>query len=801
MEGSVPQRAATLAMLRQLERKVLWLSSYMIHHANHEVDRGDGLKVGGHQASSASLVTLMTALYFHVLRPEDRVAVKPHASPVFHAIQYLLGNQTLDKLQAFRAFGGAQSYPSRTKDKADVDFSTGSVGLGIAETGFASLVQDYVHAKGWSSRWPKGRMIGIMGDAEIDEGNVHEALLEYWKHGLQNCWWIIDYNRQSLDSVVSDRLFMKMAGLFENLGWKVALIKYGKLLQRAFAEPGGQRLKQWIDDCPNMLYSALVFQGGAAWRRQLEDDLAIHPDTLAIVRRHDDAALARLMTNLGGHDLQAILEAFDDAPTDRPVCFIAYTIKGYGLPFQGHKDNHSGLMTKAQMTDFRAREGINQGEEWDKFAGLDVAAAECEAFLARVPFVAKGRRRLQAERVPVAPFPAIAVKGQLSTQAGFGRVLDEIARAGGTLADRIVTTSPDVTVSTNLGSWVNRRGLFSMASHEDVFKERGLLSPQKWEMSPKGQHFELGIAEMNLFLLLGALGLSHSLFGERLLPIGTLYDPFVCRGLDALNYACYQDARFVVAGTPSGITLAPEGGAHQSVGTPLIGMAQDGLATFEPAYVDELAAIMEWAFDYVQREGQEDAEARWHRDEKGGSVYLRLSTRPIDQPTRPMTAALRQGIIDGGYWLRCPEPGCDLAIVYSGAVAPEAIEAAGLLGEDRRGIGVLAVTSADRLSAGWHAAQRAREQGRRKVRAHIEHLLAELPRDAAIVTVADAYPEALSWLGGVCGHRVRALGVEHFGQSGSLPELYGHYGLDINAILAAAEGITGRPARYRFLQT
>ena len=309
MEGSVPQRAATLAMLRQLERKVLWLSSYMIHHANHEVDRGDGLKVGGHQASSASLVTLLTALYFHVLRPEDRVAVKPHASPVFHAIQYLLGNQSLDKLQNFRAFGGVQSYPSRTKDKDDVDFSTGSVGLGIAETGFASLVQDYVHAKGWSPNWGKGRMIGIMGDAEIDEGNVHEALLEYWKHGLENCWWIIDYNRQSLDSVVSDRLFMKMAALFENLGWKVVLIKYGKLLQRAFAEPGGQRLKAWIDDCPNMLYSALVFQGGAAWRRQLEDDLAIHPDTLAIrapARRcrarppHDQPRRARPAGHPGG---------------------------------------------------------------------------------------------------------------------------------------------------------------------------------------------------------------------------------------------------------------------------------------------------------------------------------------------------------------------------------------------------------------------------------------------------------------------------------------------------------------------
>ena len=797
------ERAATLDMLRQLERRVLWLSTYMIHHANHEVDRGDGLKVGGHQASSASLVTLMTALYFHILRPEDRVAVKPHASPVFHAIQYLLGNQTLDNLKNFRAFGGAQSYPSRTKDADDVDFSTGSVGLGVAVTGFASLVQDYVHARGWSSApsrsWPKGRMVALMGDAEIDEGNVHEALLEYWKHGLENCWWVIDYNRQSLDSVVSDRLFMKMAGMFENLGWKVVLLKYGKLLQAAFAEPGGGRLRQWIDDCPNMLYSALVFQGGAAWRRQLEADLASHPDTLAIVVRHDDAALARLMTNLGGHDMETIVETFESAPTGAPVCFIAYTIKGLGLPFQGHKDNHAGLMTKAQLNELRAREGINQGEEWDRFAGLALPASEIEAFLARVAFVRKGRRRLKAPRIPVDSFPRIEIKGQLSTQAGFGLILDEIARAGGPLAERIVTTSPDVTVSTNLGGWVNRRGLFSMQSHEDVFRLRGLMSPQRWEMSPKGQHIELGIAEMNLFLLLSALGLSHSLFGERLLPVGTLYDPFICRGLDALNYACYQDSRFIVAGTPAGLALAPEGGAHQSIGTPLIGMAQDGLAAFEPAYVDELALIMAWAFDYMQREAAEEAEQRWHRDEKGGSVYLRLSTRPLDQLSRTVAPALGQAIIQGGYWLRRPEPQADLAIVYTGAVAPEAIQAAGLLGEDKRGVGVLAVTSADRLSAGWHAAQRAREHGVGDARAHVETLLAELPRDAAIVTVTDAYPEALSWIGGVCGHRVRALGVEHFGQSGSIPELYGHYGLDVNAILAAAEAVTGRPVRYRFI--
>lgn len=790
---------ATVAMLQELERKVLWLSSYMIHHANHEVDRGDGLKVGGHQASSASLATLMTALYFHVLKPEDRIAVKPHASPVFHAIQYLLGNQSADKMQNFRGFGGVQSYPSRTKDKADVDFSTGSVGLGVAATGFSSLIQDYVHAKSWrTSDWPKGRLVALMGDAEIDEGNIHEALLEYWKHGLKNCWWVVDYNRQSLDSVVSDRLFMKVAGLFENLGWKVIFIKYGRLLEAAFREAGGERLRTWIDDCPNQVYSALVFEGAKGWRRQLEDDLAGETATLALLAKRSDDELARLMTNLGGHDMEAILEAFASAPDDQPVCFISYTIKGFGLPFAGHKDNHAGLMNKTQMQAFRAQQGINQGEEWDKFAGLKLPTAEVERFLSKVPFAAKGKRTFTAPRIPVPSIPIKEIKGKATTQAGFGRVLDDLARTGGPLADRIVTTSPDVTVSTNLGPWVNRRGLFSLENKDDVFKQRGLMSPQRWEMSPKGQHIELGIAEMNLFLTLAAAGLAHAHYGERLIPIGTLYDPFISRGLDALNYACYQDARFIVVGTPAGLTLAPEGGAHQSIGTPLIGMAQDGLASFEPAYVDELSVIMEWAFEYMQREASVDEGAPgWYREEKGGSVYLRLSTRPIEQIPRTMSPELRADIIAGGYWLRAPGAATTLAIVYMGTLAPEAIDAAGLLADQRGGVAVLAITSADRLSAGWHGAERARERGDADAHAHIETLLGALPRDAGIITLCDAHPESLSWIGSVTGHRVRALGVEHFGQSGSIGELYAHYGLDAAAVLRAADALAGRPPRYR----
>jgi pyruvate dehydrogenase E1 component len=786
----------TLGILRALERKVLWLASWTIHNANHLRETRDGLKVGGHQASSASLASIMTALYFHVLRPEDRVAVKPHASPVFHAIQYLLGLQAREKLEAFRAFGGAQSYPSRTKDIDDVDFSTGSVGLGVAQTIFASLVQDYVRAHGWGLARPEGRMVALVGDAELDEGNVFEALLEGWKQGLRNCWWVIDYNRQSLDAVVREGLWARYEELFRAFGWDVRILKYGSLMRQAFAEPGGERLRDWIDRCPNSLYSALVFQGGAAWRKRLNDEIGDKGEVTRLIEARSDDELARLMNNLAGHDLPALIEAFGAVDHDRPVCFICYTIKGIGLPFAGHKDNHAGLMTPAQMEKFRAAMGISPGHEWDKFEGLGIPAERIEAFLSGVPFAAREPARGSAPTMSVPEQLEVSIASEMSTQTGFGAILNELARQRRPFTDRIVTASPDVTVSTNLGPWVNRRGLFARESVADTFKDERIPSTFLWQFSDKGQHVELGIAEMNLFTLLSALGLSHSLFGERLLPIGTLYDPFIERGLDALNYACYQDARFIVAGTPSGITLAPEGGAHQSIATPLIGMAQDGLAAFEPAFVDELAVIMAWALAYIQRDGSTSSESDWLRDETGGSVYLRLSTRTIEQPKRAMTPELREAIIDGAYWLRRPGPNCQVVVAYTGAVAPEAIHAVGLVAEDRRDVGLLAVTSADRLNAGWTAAQRGRERGL-PAQSHIERLFADVPRHCGMVTVIDGHPATLAWLGSVAGHRVRSLGVEHFGQTGSIDDLYGHYGIAANAIVAAAQAVVpGRPIRH-----
>ena len=321
--------AERLETLRALERQVLWLSTWTVHHANAIRPKRDGLKVGGHQSSSASIVSLMTALYFHALRPEDRVAVKPHASPVFHAIHYLLGRQSLDQLINFRAFGGAQSYPSRTKDAVEVDFSTGSVGLGLAATLFASLVQDIVLARDLlpAGRRP-GRMVALMGDAEFDEGNVFEAVLEGWKHNLRNCWWIVDYNRQSLDGVISDQLPPKLLRLFESFGWRTITLKYGCKLEAAREGPAGEALLDWIDACPNQLYSALCFKGGAAWRERLKIDRSGTAGVGELLDVHDDDALGELMGNLGGHDLETILDAFEKAADEQPTLFLAYTVRG-----------------------------------------------------------------------------------------------------------------------------------------------------------------------------------------------------------------------------------------------------------------------------------------------------------------------------------------------------------------------------------------------------------------------------------------------------------------------------------------
>ena len=777
-----PVKKADLRILQSLEKKVLWLSMWMVHNANHLRDSIDGLKVGGHQASSASITTIMTALYFNVLRIQDRVAVKPHASPVFHAIQYMLGRQTEDKLKAFRSLGGTQSYPSRTKDTDGVDFSTGSVGLGVAMTLFASMVQDYTRLnevvdKQSAKVNEPGRMIAVMGDAELDEGNIYEAMLEGWKYDVRNLWWIIDYNRQSLDGVVSDGLFRKIQDFFDNVGWNVVPLKYGKKLEKVFALQGGDTLRQWIDDCPNDLYSALTFKGQTgekdAWRTPLKKDLRGVHGIKSILEDHDDETLHALMTNLAGHDMEAVLEAFHSVADDTPQCFIAYTIKGHGTPLAGHRDNHAGLMNLEQMDIFRNKMQIPEGSEWSAYDNLLIEPKTAKNFCLQAPFNNRPSQENEPPKITIPDNLPLSFRSSTSTQASFGNILHELSRGNTDLASRIVTTSPDVSVSTNLGPWVNQRGVFSLDVRNDVFRDEKVASAQKWLRHGTGQHFELGIAENNLFIMLAALGLSGPLFGTRLLPIGTLYDPFIARGLDSLNYACYQDARFMLVATPAGITLAPEGGAHQSISSPLIGIGQPGLSSYEPAYADELAVIMRWGFDYMQAKN-------------GGSIYLRLSTRAIEQPSREMSSDLESQIIKGAYWLIPPADGARIAIVYSGAVVPEVIEAYEQIKEEIPGLGVMAITSFDRLYHEWQRSQVDDVEGGSNTDCHIINLLAPLHSDSVLITVQDAHPATLSWLGSATGRKLLPLGVTEFGQSGNIQDLYREYGIGVDAIIDAA---------------
>ena len=765
-----------IAALNMLETRLRWLSSWTIHNANHIRESRDGLKVGGHQASCASITAIMTALYFHALGPNDKVAVKPHAGPVLHAIHYLLGNQSLEQLQRFRGLGGMQSYPSRTKDQIPVDFSTGSVGLGVAITAFASLVQDYLIAHGELAPADAGRMIALMGDAELDEGNIYECLIEAYKHDIRNCWWIVDYNRQSLDHTTADRMFNRFDDIFRTCGWRVLTLKQGKQQREVFARPGGKAIGDWIDNCPNAEFAVLTYQGGAAWRARLISDLGSDAKTVKLIASFNDDGLAALMTNLGGHCIETLLDAFAQAQDDVPTMFIAYTVKGYGLPFAGHKDNHAGLMNPTQIEGLRDSLGIAPGEEWEPYGGLGDNAAASVRGLVDGCSLAKPKQRQHAAAISVpAKFTVPDGKVQ-STQAAFGRILldlaksdDAVARA---VADRIVTTSPDVTVSTNLGAFVNQRGLFRRQELKDVFAAAKIPTAQKWAGHGAGQHIELGIAENNLFLMLAALGLSADIFGTRLFPIGTVYDPFIARGLDALNYACYQDARFLLVATPSGVTLGPEGGAHQSINSPLIGMGQPGLTYFEPAFADELALFMRWAFDHMQADD-------------GGSTYLRLTTRTIEQPERD-DESWEADALKGGYWLKRPAAGAEAAIVFTGAIAPEALAAYEQLKDDLPGLGVLNVTSPDLLHRSWSAARAARWVESKGKACHASKLLAGLSPSAGLITVIDGSPGTLSWLGGVRGQRVSPLGIDRFGQTGDLPDLYREYRLDTRAILDAA---------------
>ncbi|NMH95777.1 transketolase-like TK C-terminal-containing protein [Pseudonocardia acidicola] len=766
-EAALDQWGDRLAVLREVEQRVLWLSTAIIDHANRVRPNPTGLKVGGHQASSASMVTIMTALWFEHLRSADRVSVKPHASPVLHAINYLLGELDEHYLTTLRAFGGLQSYPSRSKDPDPVDYSTGSVGIGATAPIWGALARRYVESTTGGAG--TGRQYSLVGDAELDEGACWEAILDPMVGELGEVVWIVDLNRQSLDRVVPNIGATRLQGMFDAAGWQVLTVKYGRLLHELFDRPGGAALRRRIDDMQNPEYQRLLRCTPAQLRERLPDS----DELRALIDTLDDATLHAALRNLGGHDLAALgdtLRAIDDT---RPTVIFAYTVKGYGLASEGHPQNHSSLLNAEQFAELAAHVGADPDAPWARFPEGSAAAAVC----------AEVADRLRRDPVTTTAVPALPTdigrtpSGKATTQAALGRALLDLTRSAPEAARRVVTLCPDVSSSTNLGGWVNKVGVWSARERVDWFAD----DPETilhWRERPTGQHLELGIAETNLVGLLGELGATWSRWGQPLLPIGVLYDPFVERALEPWSFGIYAGGQSILVGTPSGVSLAPEGGAHQSVTTPSVGLEQPGCVSYEPAF----AIDVEWTLlASLARLGRPD----------GSSAYLRLSTRPVDQTLAAVPAdpaareRRRRQVVAGAYPLRRCEGEPAVTIAAMGAVVPEALAAADRLAEQGVPADVVCVTSAGLVFDAVQA-----RAGRGDGESWILDAAFPARRAAPLVTVLDGHPHTLAFLAGINQVRATHLGVSRFGQSGDLEQVYRYHGLDTDSIIGAALDLT-----------
>jgi len=776
-----------LEVLHQVQERILWLATRMIDYANHDRANTDGIKVGGHQASSASMVSILTSLYFHHLDAEDRVSVKPHASPVFHAIQFLLGNLDKKYLTELRSAGGLQSYPSRTKDPDPVDFSTGSVGLGAAAPLFAGVTRRYVDAH--FGKRPHSRFIALIGDAELDEGNIWEAVADPATDGVGNVMWVVDFNRQSLDRVIPGIRIAQWRAQFEAAGWHVVEVKYGSRLKKAFSVEGSESFKQWFDDIPNEQYQSLYGQKIEDVRERFLDGA---PDGVKEhLTSYSDAELFAILSDLGGHNLESLIETFQlcDSVIDRPSVVFAYTVKGWGLPIAGDPRNHSAQISTSQINDLRSRVGLTLENEWDGFA----PNSDTGEFLLKRSASLK-RPIHNGEIKAVIPISTnVKSSGMVSTQEVFGRVLSEISRDE-SIRPYLVTTAPDVATSTNLGGFINRTGVF----HPKEVRRWNEDPVLKWAEGPTGQHIELGISEMNLFMLLGMLGLSYDHSNQPLIPIGTVYDPFVLRGLDAFIYSVYSGAKFIITGTPSGVTLAPEGGAHQSTITPSVGMELPGVVLMEPAYAQALDWLLCDAIAHVAG-GKGDTTPDLRPNEL--AFYFRLTTRPVDQKPfndakeRLGEALLRSQVLAGAYRLidgreaLIESSGSITApvvhLVGTGAVMPEVLKAAHELASEGVVAHVVDVTSPGRLYGSW---QRTLKQGIRTAStpSFPGSLRPIFTERAPIVSIHDGASHAMAWLGSALGMPQVAMGVDTFGQSGSIGELYKIHDLDSGSIVNGA---------------
>ena len=771
MTDQAPTERVDTKLLREIERRVLWLAMRMIDHAN----RGRATPPVGHQASAASTVSVLTALWFGHLAVDDRIGIPPDAAPVHHALRYLSGDLRRSDLETLGSLGGLQVQPSRPLDPDGVDFSTGAVGPGAVAPVFAAAVRRYVDQR-FGDR-PESRFVSVIGDDDLDLGDIWEAIADPVCAGLGRVMLVVDLNRQGLDRVVPDARATRLKRFFSDSGWHVVEAKYGHRLQAAFARPRGDALRYHFDSMANEDYQELFSLPITDLRERFL--FGAQPEVVDLLEPYDDQALADLVFNLGGHDMDALIDCFQacDAEKYRPSVVFAYTVKGWSLPTAGAPDNHSALLRRADIDRLRVESGLTEETEWDRFDDDTPAGRLCLAKGAgsAPPPPAEAHR----SRIPVTAAPARIVRtGEVSTEDAFGQVLGRLTSMP-YVAERLVTvSSPELTTSPALAPVVGRTGVFAPATARSTVRPPGVAS----EPTESGGHVALGVSESNLHLLLGQLGLGSPHHGETLLPVGVVPDSRLTRGLDALVVSLHDGSRFVVAGSGSGLT-GGEGALRSSFLTPSLTNELPGLGYCEPAFATETQWLVCDALDRLTATG-------------GESTYIRLSPQPVDQEPfasildRMGERPLRDLVVAGGYRLIEPAPagGPGVVIVATGSAVAEAVAASDVLEDEGVAATVINLTAPGRVHRSWRDGL-TDSVGRGRASGHagrLERLLTPAERDLPVVTAHDAASSALGWIGSALGSHQIPLGADRFAQSGRPADLRGLVGISRDHIVNAA---------------
>ncbi len=855
-------RSLNYDLLYQLTDRAFFLALKMIDIANTRpgVVRGEP-KVGGHPAACASSKHILAAIHLVLKGPEDYMANKPHVSPMDHGLNYLMktfreadgtpmsaerSELAMRHLRHYSHEGEPvfQSYHAEADPDGYRFFPSGSVGIPPVNALYTALGYQLAEDHGIDTG-EKPTFWCLMGDSEFREGSLMEAMPDAGERSLGRLVWVVDYNRQNLDGtrVINEKAMGgtdadRIVKIAEANGWSAIKLKHGKKREKAFATPGGEELKRVLDEeLTDFEFQALL---GAKDPKVTRKSLGEKSDKLAKwLKKYSDEEVQEIFFNVGGHDLESLVEVLSQgkASENRPTLIVAYTIKGHGLECAALSGNHSMLPEDEELKAIAAayemdyenpfRSPVSGGEAE---AYLKKRGEELNAGLTRVREAAEARKAEWLDKMSKLDWPvdfditALKMSPVAHTQWMWGQIaakLDRLARGerkadGKTnptedvwreVAPLFLTMAPDVGSSTNTSPNMNGKlyGDIGMEDFEKTYNTKDDKAPDIVPHADKRSgHLRFEIAEGNCMSAAGSFGKFWYFTGIPFYPAMTIYDFFIKRALDQFYYNVYWHSSFATIGTPSGITLAPEGAQHSWKSD----IQMPNVINWEPCYAKELEWILAATLKNHFTHDAKDREAALFRLVTKGMIQKDFADRLKTQKRfegvedAEMFETIRKDVLAGGYALVHYEgyedytPGDNVVNVFAmSALVAEALKASDLLREKGIYANVYVVTSTD-LLLGNYAYLNGYEHLKTGLAVTGELFLtknAEVKNQGEwasiqgarvpVVSVHDGEPGLLDNIGSVVGTKQICLAVRKTSKSGTTADIFHLHGLDAEGVL------------------